>query len=102
MPENYTVLAYGNLAVSGQMYAPPAGASAVVKEVTIVPVTSGGSFRLNVVGKPLVPPISLNTGEWAEWQGSLALGTGMPLYLTNVTNPTGGFDWIVSGVEITP
>jgi hypothetical protein len=102
MPEDYKIMAQGNNAASGNIYTVPAGADAIIKEINIVPVTTGGTFRLNAAGKPLIPQIALGAGEWAEWEGSLAIGDGMMLYISNIVNPTGGFDYIVSGVEITP
>lgn len=102
MPEDYKILAQGNNIASGNIYTVPAGADAIIKQISIVPVTTGGSFRVNAAGRPLIPPITLGIGEWAEWEGSLAIGDAMIVYLGNLTNPTGGFDYIVSGVEITP
>ena len=106
MPESYKILGKGTQVGSvGQMYAPAAGVQAVVKEMTFLPSppTTPTTFSVSAGAAPaktMIPTTPLASGEWAEWQGSLALGPGDALSLTVLASTA--VDWIVSGVEITP
>lgn len=98
MAEAYKQLAQGNIvAPGGTLYTVPASTSVVVKLITLVP-GAAGTFQLKFGGRAVTQAVALAAGEWAEWDGSLALDTGK---LIEVVTTVAAFDYTVEGVAIT-
>ena len=103
MPETYKVLARGQVTgATTAVYNPAAATQAIVKQISFAASGGASSFAVTVgaaTPRAFIPATPLAAGEWAEWEGSLALTTGDAL---NLTVPAAmAIDYVVSGVEIT-
>ncbi|HWI69442.1 MAG TPA: hypothetical protein VNS88_13895 [Nitrospiraceae bacterium] len=99
MPEAYKQLAQGSAAVgTTALYTVPATTSVIVKLITLVPAAAG-TFQLKFGGRAITSAVPLAAGEFAEWDGSLALDTGK---LIELVTTLATFDYTVEGVAITP
>src|SRR4051812_49725219 len=100
--ETFKVLAQGSAAIgTTTLYTVPASTSAIFKLISVIPNVAGNptTVKLTAAGRSIVPPIPLQTGEWVEWESSLALGAGSVLALI-LTGDTA--EYVVTGLEITP
>jgi hypothetical protein len=85
MSESYRVLnqvtaaaASGSGSVGTMIYKVPNGMMAIVKSIMFLPVTALPCYITSIAVEAVNPqssfgPITLGAGEWAEWEGSLAL-----------------------------
>jgi hypothetical protein len=99
MAEAFKILASGSASAAADLYTVPAATQAIVRQVTLVP-TAGATrvAQLLVAGRAFTDTIELLSGEWCEWEGSIAMDTGKKVSLAQVA---GTWDYVVAGLEIT-
>ena len=84
MAEAYKVLSQGEVATSATaLYTVPVATEAIIKHMDVV-CTSAAKLKLWVGGtgdgNVILPEVSLATGEFAQWDGTIALEAGQIIY----------------------
>jgi hypothetical protein len=110
MTDTYKVLGQGTKSPGTgavTMYTVPAATQAIVKFMSFIQdgnaLAATYTIELDAQATPLgFGKVTLQTDEWAEWEGSLAMNAGQVLKLNLVSAAGGGgIIWNISGVEIT-
>lgn len=83
MTDTYKVLAQAEVATSpGALYTVPGSTEAIIKHIDVV-CTSAAKLKLWIGGAAdanvILPEVSFATGEFAQWDGTLALEAGQTI-----------------------